>query len=281
MTGHLITIAIIGIIAGFFFSMPIAGPISILITSNALKGRLKYCNLVTIGAAAADFLYVLIAVYGITNLFSAYKGVIPYILGLGAVFVFYVGVRIVKTKFDQEHIDEEQRLADAQEKKHKGAIYTGFMLNFLNPTLFFGWLVSSFVALSLAASLGFDTGGLSTVVDNSLDQIEKIEGGLKDKSRIPAYLQFDTLKILKKEHNSLKAEKPPVHYNHFLTSLVYALFLAAGSILWFFLLAVTLVRFRKKVNINILNWLIRGMGVILCGFAVFFGYTAITMLIHH
>jgi threonine/homoserine/homoserine lactone efflux protein len=278
LTGHLITISIIGLMAGFFFSMPIAGPISILITSNALKGRLKYCNLLTVGAAIADFLYVLIAVYGITNLFSAYKGVIPYILGVGAIFVFYVGIRIVRTKFDPEHIDEEQRLADKQDNKHKGAIYTGFMLNFLNPTLFFGWMISSFIALSFAASLGFDTGGLSTVVDQSLDQIEKIEGNTAERPKIPSYLQFDTLKILKKENHVARTVKV-THYNHFMTSLFYAIFLAAGSILWFFLLSVTLVRFRKKININVLNWFVRAMGIFLCFFALFFAYTAVKMLL--
>jgi threonine/homoserine/homoserine lactone efflux protein len=278
LTGHIITISIIGLLAGFLFSMPIAGPVSILITSNALKGRLKYCNLITVGAAIADFIYVLIAVYGITNLFSAYKGVIPYILGAGSILVFYVGIRIAKAKFDPEHIDEEQRLADKQDNKHKGAIYTGFMLNFLNPTLFFGWLISSFIALSFAASLGFNTGGLSTVVDQSLDQIEKIEGNTAEMHKIPSYLQFDTLKMLKKENRVPKHVKI-THYNHFVTSLFYAIFLAAGSILWFFLLAVTLVRFRKKININILNWMIRGMGIMLCFFALYFGYTAIKMLL--
>lgn len=278
MTGHLITISIIGLLAGFLFSMPIAGPISILITSNALKGRLKYCNLLTVGAAIADFVYVLIAVYGITNLFSAYRGVIPYILGFGAIFVFYVGVRIIRTKFDPEHIDEKQRLADEQEKKHKGALYAGFMLNILNPTLFFGWLVSSFVALSFAASLGFDTGGLSTFVDQSLNKIEKIEGNIREKPKIPSYLQFDTLKMLKKENREVRHVKV-MHYNHFTTSLFYAIFLAVGSILWFFLLTITLVRFRKKININVLNWMVRGMGIFLCLFAFFFAYNAIKMLL--
>jgi len=278
LTGHLITISIIGLLAGFLFSMPIAGPISILITSNALKGRLKYCNFLTVGAAIADFIYVLIAVYGITNLFSAYRGVIPYILGFGAIFVFYVGVRIIRTKFDLEHIDEKQRLADEQEKKHKGAIYAGFMLNILNPTLFFGWMVSSFIALSFAASLGFDTGGLSTVVDQSLDQIEKIEGNTAERHKIPSYLQFDTLKILKKE-NHVKRTAKVTHYNHFMTSLFYAFFLAVGSILWFFLLAVTLVRFRKRININVLNWFVRALGIFLCFFALFFAYTAVKMLL--
>ena len=51
MAESLITMSIAGLLAGFIFSMPIAGPVSILITSNALKGRSNYCNRVTIGAS--------------------------------------------------------------------------------------------------------------------------------------------------------------------------------------------------------------------------------------
>ena len=51
MLESILTISIAGLLAGFIFSMPIAGPISILITSNALKGRLRYCNLVNLGAS--------------------------------------------------------------------------------------------------------------------------------------------------------------------------------------------------------------------------------------
>ena len=81
MSESLITISITGLIAGFVFSMPIAGPISILITSNALKGRLKYCYYVTMGASLADLVYVFIAVFGLTRFFSLYKPAIPYLTG--------------------------------------------------------------------------------------------------------------------------------------------------------------------------------------------------------
>lgn len=277
MTEELVTISIIGLVAGFVFSMPIAGPISILITSNALKGKLKYCNLLAIGASIADFIYVLVSVYGVTKFFSAFKGVIPYILGVGAFFVLYVGIRIVLTKLNPDQIDEEQKLADRQVNKHKGAIYTGFMINFFNPTLFIGWLISSIIALSFAASLGFDTGGLETVVDENLEKIKKIEGNNTEKPHIPSYLQFDTLKILDKENHTPKHVRV-TSKSHLLTSLVYSVFLSAGSILWFLLLTLFLVRFRNKVNIDFLNWFIRFMGIILCFFAIFFGYSAVKML---
>jgi len=258
--------------------MPIAGPISILIASNALKGKLRYCNLLTIGAGLADFIYILLAVYGISHLLSAYKNIIPYILLAGAFFILLVGIKIIRAKFDTYHIDEEQRLADKQDNKHRGAIYTGFILNFLNPTLFFGWLISSFITLSFASSLGFNTGGLAKVVDSNLEQIQKIEGNLAEKPKLPSYLQFDTLNILRKENQQVNTHtKQPVHF-HFITSLFYAFFLMAGTILWFFLLTLMLVRFRKKIKIEYLNWFVRFMGIILCFFAVFFCYTALKMI---
>jgi threonine/homoserine/homoserine lactone efflux protein len=73
MIESIITISVAGLLAGFIFSMPIAGPISILITSNALKGRLRNSILVSIGASIADFTYVFIAVFSLTKLYSFYK----------------------------------------------------------------------------------------------------------------------------------------------------------------------------------------------------------------
>ena len=70
MVESLITMSIAGFLTGFIFSMPIAGPISIMITSNALKGRLRYCNLFNLGASFGDFIYVFIAVFGLTKLYT-------------------------------------------------------------------------------------------------------------------------------------------------------------------------------------------------------------------
>ena len=279
MTADLITISIIGIVAGFIFSMPIAGPVSILITSNALKGRLKYCNLLATGASFADFLYVVVAVYGVSHLFAYFKSAIPYILLVGSLVLLFVGFKIIKAKFDIEHLDEEADQANEKIKKPHGALYTGFMVNILNPTLFFGWMISSFIALSFAASLGFSTGGLSAAVNKNLDQIEKIDKNYTEKREMPSYLQFDTLNIMKRENQpEVKPVKIPENY-HLLVSVFYAGFLAIGSILWFSLLSALIVRFRKKININIINWIVRSMGIILCLLAVYFAFSAIKLLV--
>lgn len=260
--------------------MPIAGPISILVTSNALKGRIKYCNFLAIGSSVSDFLYVILGVYGITHLITDFKNVVPYILGAGSLFILFVGIKIFRTKFDTGHLDEESILNEKHIKGHRGAFYTGFMVNLLNPTLFFGWMASSLSVLSFAASLGFNTGGLDRMIDQDIDRIEKSDGTLIEKREIPSYLQFDTLKILKKENRNLTAEpvRQPKIFK-LLASLLYSLSLSAGSIFWFLILTIVLAKFRKKININILNWLIRSMGIVLCILAVYFAYTAVKLLI--
>jgi threonine/homoserine/homoserine lactone efflux protein len=278
LTTNLITISIIGLIAGFIFSMPVAGPVSIIITSNALKGKLRYCNLLAMGASFADFLYVLVAVYGITHLFTLFSPAIPYILCAGSFFIIYIGIRIFRTKFDIEHIDEESSRAGIKGNRERGGLYTGFMINFLNPTLFFGWMVSSFIVLSFAASAGFATGGLASSVDENIEQIRKIDHSITEKPEIPSYLKIDTLEILRK--NSVPAKSGPLpSHSHLLISLFYSFFLAAGTVLWFFLLTFLLVRYRKKINISIINHLVQGLGLILCLFGLFFGYSALKLLV--
>jgi threonine/homoserine/homoserine lactone efflux protein len=227
-----------------------------------------------LGAALADFIYVLVAVYGITNLFSAYKQIIPYILGPGAILMVYIGYRIMRTKFKIDRIEEVD--VDPTEKDRR-AFYSGFMINFLNPTIFFGWLVSSFIVLSFASSLGFDTGGLNSMVDQNLNEIEAIDGNIKEKTEIPSYLQFDTLKIFMDVEPKPESGKSPNDYP-LLTSLFYAFFVAIGSIAWFIILALLFIRFRKQLNINILNLIIRSLGLALCLFGLYFAYMALKFI---
>ena len=278
MGESLFTISIVGLLAGFLFSMPIAGPISILITSNALKGRNRYCNLATVGASFADFIYVFIAVFGLTKLYSIYKPIIPYVLLVGAVFLLVIGYKISKTKMNLEHIDDKNQVS-GKIKKERGAFWTGFMLNFLNPTLFLGWITSSFFMLSLVTSLGFNTGGLDKNIGDNFNEINKIEGkNIQVNATTPSYLKFDSVKLV--NHNVTKEEMASFpKYFPLLLSLFYAFFLAVGSIIWFYYLTVLLSKFRHRINIVIVNRIIQILGLTLCVFGLFLGYKAITSFI--
>jgi threonine/homoserine/homoserine lactone efflux protein len=276
MVESIITISIAGLLAGFIFSMPIAGPISILITSNALKGRMRYCNLVSIGASIADFTYVFIAVFGLTKLYSLYKPAIPYIFAFGSVFFFFLGYKIIKTKIDIEHLEDKSHLTEKIKKREGGAFYTGFMINFLNPTLFIGVLTSSFFVITLVASMGFHTGGLAGKMDQNVTEISKIEGRKIENSQVLSIDQFDNIQISKNKDRQQDQTRYPASF-HLVISLCYALFLSIGSIVWFYLMAFLIVRFRKRINIKVISVFIKGLGCILGLFGLYFGYQAARM----
>lgn len=277
MTESLITLSIVGLLVGFIFSMPVAGPISILVTSNALKGKTKYAKLVTVGASFADFVYVFAAVFGLTNFYSLYQPYIPYVLLVGTFFLIYLGIKIAKTKIDLEHIEDKDHVAEKAERQHRGAFWTGFMLSFLNPTLFLSWLTSSFIIISMVASLGFNVGGLDKSVEGNFKAMHKADADSVAKKGTLHSLHLDSVKLVKRGPSEYELEHMP-KYSTLLLSASYAFFLSIGSIIWFFYLTYVLAKNRHRININTINWIIRGLGVILCIFGLALGYQAIQML---
>jgi threonine/homoserine/homoserine lactone efflux protein len=278
MIESIITISVAGILAGFIFSMPIAGPISILITSNALKGRLRYCLLVSVGSFIADFTYVFIAVFGLTKLYSFYKPAIPYIFAVGSLFFFYLGYRIIRTKLDLENLEDRSHLTEKIQKKGKGAFFTGFMINFLNPTLFIGMLTSSFFVISLIASLGLNTGGLAGKMDQNVKEISNIEGRKIEISKGLTGEKFDYFQKLKsKDHQQDKTIYPV--YFHLLISICYAFCISLGSIIWLYLLSFMIVKFRHRINVIVISVFIKSLGIVLCLFGLFFSYLSARMFI--
>ena len=279
MIESIITMSVAGLLAGFIFSMPIAGPISILVTSNALKGRLRYCNLVNLGASFADFTYVFIAVYGLTKLYSFYKPIIPYIFSFGSILLLYLGYRIFKTKIDIEHLEDKSHITEKIKKKEKGAFYTGFMINFFNPTLFIGWLTSSLLVITLLAAMGFHTGGLAVKIDQNAKEISSIDGCKIENSKSLNIQQLEKIQLPKLKNHKGEPTFFPPHF-HLTISICFAFFISVGSIIWFYLLAYLIVRFRKRISINIISVFIKGLGVILCSFGLYFGYQAVRMFIN-
>jgi threonine/homoserine/homoserine lactone efflux protein len=279
MLESVLTMSIAGFLTGFIFSVPIAGPVSIMITSNALKGRLRYCNLFNFGASLADFIYVFIAVFGLTKLYGFYKPVIPYIFSFGSLLLFFMGYKIFKTKIDIDHLEEKVHISEAIKKKERGAFYTGFMINFLNPTLFVGWLTSSLLVISFVSALGFHTGGLAVKIDQNAREIgNSIDFKKIESQQDMAIRKLDSLPILKnREHKPEPAIFPKPF--HLLISMCYALFIAIGSVTWFYLLAFLIVRFRSRINIKIILAFVKGLGIFLCITGAYFAYQAIKMLI--
>ena len=279
MIKSILTMAIAGFLTGFIFSMPIAGPVSIMITSNALKGRQRYCNLFNLGASLADFIYVFIAVFGLTKLYTFYKPIIPYIFSFGSLLLIFLGYKIFMTRIDIEHLEDKIHISGKLKEKERGAFYTGFMINFLNPTLFIGWLTSSLLVISFIAALGFHTGGLAIKIDQNAKEIGNIEGKKIESRHDSVIKKLDNFQILKIKDRQVDQTIFPASF-HLTISICYALFIAFGSIVWFYLLAILIVRYRTRININIISGFIKSLGVFLCFIGCYFGYQAIKMFIN-
>jgi threonine/homoserine/homoserine lactone efflux protein len=276
MTEIIITIAIVGLMSGFILSMPIAGPISILITTNAFKGRLRYCHLVTIGASFGTFTYAFLAVFGLSKLYRFYQPAIPYIFILGSVILLLIGYRIFITKYDLEHFGDESHLNEKIKKKQIGGFYAGFIINFLNPTLFIGWLTSTFLVISFVTSLGLKTGELNMLVKLNVKEIESIENSVIEDTTFVSLSNSDDAEQEMENYNERQTSSSP--RSHLMISGLYAFFISAGSIIWFYLLAFVITRFRKYINFRYISAFIKSMGIVLCLIGLYFGYLAASLL---
>ena len=263
-----LTILIIGFLAGFILSIPIAGPINILITTNALLGKLRYCIRVAIGASIIEFFYVLIIVFGIVSLYELYKPFVPYLIIVGSVILFIVGIKVMKTKFDLTNVNLKEIVKDRI--TNKGGFTTGVLINITNPSLFLGWFTSTFVIFSLASSLNLNTGGLDLIVKENLDTIKKINSENKSEQKIEN-------NIMEKFDNQSNDK----NLNPFVLSLIYASSLSLGSFVWLNFYTRIIVKFRNRLKINLIGLIIRSLGFGLILIGVFLAYNSVKMFINN
>ncbi len=263
MLVDILTVGFTGLLVGVFFSMPIAGPISIIITSNALKGKLLFCQRTALGAAIVETVYVLIAVYGIATLYAYYKPVIPYVLVIGSIFIFSIAIKIIRTKLRVDKMSPETLSFD--KVRNRGGFRTGMLLNLTNPTLFIGWLVSSFMVFSFLASIGLQTGGLEQALNNNIEAVSKIAGDEFKKPELPD----KPVKVQPSENSKSSL---------ILLSVIYAFTVGLGGFLWFYFYSKFIVAHREKLNLHFLNRLIQILGIFLAGLALYLFYQGLKLL---
>jgi threonine/homoserine/homoserine lactone efflux protein len=266
MTESFIIIFLLGLFAGFFFSVPIAGPISILITSSALKGNLRYCLRTALGGAIVESFYVFIAIYGLTSLYDYYQKGIPIILIVGSLFLLFVGYKIYNTELKMDQLADEKNVKS--KFANSGGFRTGLILNMSNPSLFLGWFTSSFLLLSFASSVGFNTGGLDLLLYKNVSSIEEITG-----EKIESLEEYN----LTPPENAKPPQKESL--STFVLSLTYALTVGFGSFIWFYILSKFLIKYRGRLNIGWLNRLIKMLGIFLFGIGFYLIYEGLRLFL--
>lgn len=123
---------LIGFLFGFVGSIPIAGPISLLVFAYGVSGKLRSGLFLAMGGALAEGVYAYLAFWGLNRLLERYPAIVAQTRGVGAVVIFSLGLAFLLKKTKQgEEIEERSGRG--------GSFLLGVTITALNPTLIVTW----------------------------------------------------------------------------------------------------------------------------------------------
>lgn len=130
--------ALLGFAFGFVGSMPVAGPISLLVFGRGLQDRARSGAYLAAGAAIAESVYAYLAFWGFSELLAPYAWVELWSRALAAVLLTGLGIHFVRRRPPPP---PPPTAGDAPSKEvgHKRSFVLGFTITALNPTLMASW----------------------------------------------------------------------------------------------------------------------------------------------
>jgi threonine/homoserine/homoserine lactone efflux protein len=140
---RLLATCLIALAFGFFGSMPLAGPIAVMVFSRASHRRYREALHIGLGAAVAEGIYAAVAFWSFTSLLASHPLVVPVSRAVTAVVLSALGVRFALWKATARK-DTHERAA--------GTALVGFSLSAINLTLLVTW--SAAVAFLYAKGVG-------------------------------------------------------------------------------------------------------------------------------
>jgi threonine/homoserine/homoserine lactone efflux protein len=144
---------VLGSIFGFVGSMPVAGPIAILVFADGARGRARNALYLAVGAAIAESLYAFVTFWGFAELLRRYPLVVPVSRALGSLLLLGAGTYLVVRGRPGDELGPP---SDRSPTKRGGKFLLGFTITALNPTLLVTW-TAAVTALSSALGRGLQT----------------------------------------------------------------------------------------------------------------------------
>ena len=158
--------ALLGFIFGFVGSMPVAGPIAVLVFGRGLEDRARNGFFLACGAAIAESVYAYLAFWGFSAFLTRYPWIEPTSRVAAAVILTALGVHFIRKRPPPPDAPEP-----VQSVGNKRSFFLGFTITAINPTLIATWTaavttVYSFDIVSFDASgaLPFSVGAFSGIV---------------------------------------------------------------------------------------------------------------------
>src|SRR5689334_10935761 len=128
---------LIGFAFGFVGSMPVAGPVSLLVFGRGLQDRQRTARYLAAGSALAESVYAYLAFWGFGALLASYTWIEPLSRGLAAVILTALGLHFVVRRSTEE--PEGPASSPPQRTGMKRNFMLGVTITALNPTLMATW----------------------------------------------------------------------------------------------------------------------------------------------
>jgi len=127
-------VLLIGFAFGYLGSMPVAGPISVLVLHLGLAHDPRRALYVAVGGAVAESLYALLAFWGLSEVLTRYPMVMPAsrMVGSGLLLVLGLAMLLVRPRGATPQNQPRQT-------GRKRSFALGFLITAVNPTLIVTW----------------------------------------------------------------------------------------------------------------------------------------------
>jgi len=145
--------AFLGFIFGFVGSMPVAGPVAVIVFGRGIEDRGQSALYIAIGSAFAESVYAYLAFWGFSAFLTKYAWIEIVSTAAAAIMLSGLGLRFMLKK-------PVERAVDAPKPRvgKKRNFTLGFMLTALNPTLIATWTAAVTTVYSLQI-VNFDERG--------------------------------------------------------------------------------------------------------------------------
>jgi threonine/homoserine/homoserine lactone efflux protein len=158
--------AIVGIVLGYVGSMPVAGPIALLVLGRGLENRPRNGLALAFGAAIAESVYAYLAFWGFGEVLARYAWIEQASRFGAAIALVALGVHFYRRR--QQAAAPAPPPSGAGDKRN---FLLGFVITLLNPTLIATWTFTvttvyslGFLTFEAHKALPFSLGAFSGIV---------------------------------------------------------------------------------------------------------------------
>ena len=156
--------AVVGFLFGFIGSMPVAGPIAVLVFSRGVDNRHRSALWVAVGGALAEGVYACLAFWGFAEFLARYPVMEPISRAVAAVVLTALGVSFLRRKVRRQKVDDRR-------EGWGRSFALGFTITALNPTLIATWAAATttlfstkLVAFTPVTALPFGGGAIAGII---------------------------------------------------------------------------------------------------------------------